>query len=328
MTYAPVCIPTLNRYEHLRKCLESLSRCTWADQTEVYVALDYPPLDQWDKYAPGWEKNRDWLRSIGDFGFKKLHLIEREENYGTWMSGDKGNMKCLCQMIRGKYDRFITTEDDNVFAPSFLEFMNKGLELFKDDEKVAFLGGYKFYFPIQTDSNSYFRIDADFSPWGVGNWTEKVQNRPILNYKWFRQQFSFGKAKYILKTYGWGMMNGWLAHMVKQHQPEHAIDNYVWTYMALTGKQQIIPTQTLVENIGMDGSGCGRHNCIGEEWYDSTLNPMNINEHFDFIGTGYECFETNQQIYVQNKYWMTQRQYFVKCLRKIAKIIYSEVMVQ
>ena len=86
MQYAPVLIPTLNRYEHLKKCLESLSRCTWAEETEVYVALDYPPSE---KYMEGWKKNKEFLENCGDMGFKKLHLIERKENYGTWRQGDK-----------------------------------------------------------------------------------------------------------------------------------------------------------------------------------------------------------------------------------------------
>ena len=62
MIYAPVVIPTLNRYEHLRQCLESLSNCTLAEETEVYVALDYPPLE---KYVEGWQKTREYLYAIG-----------------------------------------------------------------------------------------------------------------------------------------------------------------------------------------------------------------------------------------------------------------------
>ena len=53
MLYAPVVIPTLNRFEHFKQCLESLERCNNADKTEVYVALDYPPSD---KYVEGGEK--------------------------------------------------------------------------------------------------------------------------------------------------------------------------------------------------------------------------------------------------------------------------------
>lgn len=325
MTYAPVCIPTLNRYEHLRKCLESLSRCTWADQTEVYVALDYPPVNQWDKYAPGWEKNREFLRSCGDMGFKKLHVIEREENYGIWLPGHKGNSKCLLTMIRERYDRYIFTEDDNVFAPCFLEYMNKGLEMFEKDEKVHSIGGYKFYYPIKKANNTFIRQTVDYSPWGVGLWTKKRNANPNLTYRWYRAQWSLLKFVEMRRKYGWGMIAGWVSHCVKQTQPEHEIDNYIWSYMQLTGKQQIVPTKTLVENIGLDGSGVTMQNAIGlhEEWCDSELNPLSTEKHFDFVGTGYEHFDENRKIYYHGKYWMTEWQYFKKTCRKLVKLMIS-----
>lgn len=167
MTYAPIYIPTLNRYEHLRKCLESLSHCTGADQTEVYIALDYPPLDKWDKYAPGWEKNKEFLHSCGDMGFKKLHLIERTENYGTWNKGAIGNGKSIQAEMAKLYDCFIFTEDDNIFAPSFLEFMNKGFEKFRYDDKVISLCGYRYFYPVRYEKNNYFRQAVDCNTWGV-----------------------------------------------------------------------------------------------------------------------------------------------------------------
>ena len=40
--YAPVVIPTLCRYEHLKRCIDSLSNCTGADRTELYIGLDFP----------------------------------------------------------------------------------------------------------------------------------------------------------------------------------------------------------------------------------------------------------------------------------------------
>lgn len=53
MNYAPVIIPTLNRYDHFIKCLESLEKCSGAEYTEVFVALDFPPSN---KYIEGWKK--------------------------------------------------------------------------------------------------------------------------------------------------------------------------------------------------------------------------------------------------------------------------------
>ena len=51
MIYAPVLIPTLCRYDHFIRCLESLKKNTWAKYTEVYIAVDYPAKEShWDGY--------------------------------------------------------------------------------------------------------------------------------------------------------------------------------------------------------------------------------------------------------------------------------------
>ena len=49
----PICIPTCNRYEHLKRCVESLSKCTLASETDLIISVDYPPSD---KYVDGNEK--------------------------------------------------------------------------------------------------------------------------------------------------------------------------------------------------------------------------------------------------------------------------------
>ena len=74
MIYAPVIIPTLNRYEHLKNCLESLSKCSGAENTEVYIGLDYPSRSE---HLSGYKKIRDYLDNCGDLGFKKLTVIKR-----------------------------------------------------------------------------------------------------------------------------------------------------------------------------------------------------------------------------------------------------------
>lgn len=43
MKYYPVLIPTLNRFQHFKECVESLAVCTHADKTELLIGLDYSP---------------------------------------------------------------------------------------------------------------------------------------------------------------------------------------------------------------------------------------------------------------------------------------------
>lgn len=59
--YYPIVIPTLNRYEHFKKCVESLARNTHADKTELIVGLDYPPSD---KYMEGYLKIKNIFQRL------------------------------------------------------------------------------------------------------------------------------------------------------------------------------------------------------------------------------------------------------------------------
>ena len=78
LRYAPIVIPTLCRNEHFMRCVESLSRCSLADQTELFIGLDYPPSD---KYRPGYEAICEFIPTITGFG--KVTIIKRDKNYGA-----------------------------------------------------------------------------------------------------------------------------------------------------------------------------------------------------------------------------------------------------
>ena len=76
--FAPVLIPTLNRYEHFKRCVESLAHCTHADKTDLFIALDYPLKDS---HWKGYKKIKQYLSEIS--GFKTITIIERERNFGA-----------------------------------------------------------------------------------------------------------------------------------------------------------------------------------------------------------------------------------------------------
>lgn len=299
MIYAPVLIPTLNRYEHLKQCLESLSRCTWADKTEVYVALDYPPVDKWDKYAPGWEKNRDWLRSVGDMGFKKLHVIERTENYGIWTS-KLSNLEALVQDVKKEHPYYILSEDDNVFSPCFLEYMDKGIEKFKDDESVMALCGYSYPYPIMHDSNTFYRQSTDFSAWGCLCFSDHYPK--IIDYKFFRKKISVDTCKRMLK-YGRHRLAGFISACDKKDDLT-MVDVNISLLGSLLNKDFVMPVKSLVRNIGTDGSGINFIANVEEDPVSAMLAKQEISneQHFEFFGGGKEYYDENKRILRDNRW--------------------------
>ena len=299
MIYAPVLIPTLNRYEHLKQCLESLSRCTWADKTEVYVALDYPPADKWDKYAPGWEKNRDWLRSVGDMGFKKLHLIERTENYGIWTS-KRSNAAALVEEVKKVHPYYIFSEDDNVFSPCFLEYMDKGIEKFKDDESVLALCGYSFPYPTKNETNTFFRQTVDFSGWGSLVFNNHFPE--VIDYHFFRSHFSLATCRRMLK-YGRQRLAGCIRACDKNDDLT-LIDVNISLLGSLLNKDFVMPIESLVRNTGTDGSGINFVASVEEDDVSAMLANQKISNepHFEFVGSGKEYYEENLCILRDNRW--------------------------
>ena len=125
--FAPIIIHTLNRYKHFKRCLESLERCTCADQTDVYVGLDYPPSD---KYVEGWKKIDAYLvEKEKNNGFKRLYVKRRNHNYGV--GNDNSNGSALMKEVKEVSNCYIFTEDDNEFSPDFLSYCNWNSIFFK-----------------------------------------------------------------------------------------------------------------------------------------------------------------------------------------------------
>lgn len=315
MIYAPVVIPTLNRYKHLKQCLESLSRCTWADKTEVYVALDYPPQDKWDKYAPGWKKNRDWLRSVGDMGFKKLHLIERERNYGIWDS-KQSNAAALVQEVTKEHKYYIFTEDDNVFSPCFLEYMDKGIEKFKDDESVMALCGYAYPYPILHDGNTFYRQSVNFSGWGSLTFDNHFPSH--ITYQYMRSLFSIKTCHRLYRKYGARRLYAYIRDCDKSSQNIVLTDVNLSLIGSLLRKDFIMPTKSLVRNIGADGSGVNFIANADEDPVSAMLLRQEISKAttFEFQGTGYEYYDENREVLVKQHWKQMSNWQLLKVMMK------------
>lgn len=243
--YAPVLIPTLNRYEHVKRCLESLERCTGAEFTDVYIGLDYPPSE---KYLEGWKKVDAYLAEKERcHGFKSLIVRRRDHNCGVVGVGSNGYL--LRKEFVSEVEYYIYSEDDNEFSPNFLEFMNKALEHYKDDGRVIRVSGYTpVLFSNLTEETTFFGIDTP--AYGLGYWVEK---KAKLNYMEIGKELtiSFKRLLKLYKTYP--ALIYMAAHMVKSKKNYGDI-RYSMSNL-LYGTFTLQPTQSLVRNWGTDGSG-------------------------------------------------------------------------
>lgn len=243
--YAPVLICTLNRHIHFKRCVESLAACIQANNTDIYICLDFPSNDtQWE----GYEIIEAYLADIK--GFKTINIIRRERNYGA-----NDNWSSMIAYVLERHDRMIISEDDNIFAPSFLNFVNKGLDIYRDRKDIFSVSGYNspITMPIWYQKEAYLR--SNFTGWGVGVWRDKWKEvdwsldsfNAMLskkdNYKTFKK-YHRRNLPQLLKIRDTGTITG---------------DGLLLLHLLHNKMYSIYPTKTRVRNTGHDGSGqnCG-----------------------------------------------------------------------
>jgi len=237
---APIAVFAYKRPEHLKKALDSLSKCALSKQSTVYIFCDGPKSNK-DQDAiqqtRAIAKSQDWS--------KELHIVEQPANLGLSRSISAG-VTMLCE----KYGKVIVVEDDLEVSPSFLEYMNKALALYDKDERVMEISGYMY--PVETSGqdDAFFMMHA--SCWGWGTWqrawkhfgSDPAQLERLEKDRKYRYNFD------IDGTYPYFKM--------LQKQASGEIDSWgVLWYLTIFKLQGLVlmPRKTLVKNIGQDGSG-------------------------------------------------------------------------
>lgn len=288
MIYAPVIIPTLNRLDHLKVCLESLSRCTWADKTEVYIGLDFPPNA---KYEDGYKQVKAYLDNCGNMGFKKLHIIKREKNYGVVQ-----NFRSLQSLVFENCDRLILCDDDIEFSPNFIQYMDMTLDRYNSDEEVVAVTGYAY--PISwkvSNGATCLKQNLNGSDWGLGLWKEKYYAmsdyfyngmlrknlKRVIHDKSYKKMIDACKRDYIL--YACGIPHG---NKDKDYW-RLPVDVTVRCYLAIEDKYVIAPIISKLKNHGFDGSGvvCDAITEFGDTalTYDYEHQPIDDSKTFSLI---------------------------------------------
>ena len=158
--------------------------------------------------------------------------------------------------MRDKYESYIFTEDDNVFSPNFLVYMNTCLEKYKDNDKIFAICGYKQPYPFKVCSGNYFFHRTDLSCWGYGVWTQKVlaATNEIRN-GFFEKNFSLCNILKV-KQHGLNRLYQYLSYVFRDKSKYFWIIDCVMTcYVILREKYVVVPAVSKVRNIGWDESG-------------------------------------------------------------------------
>lgn len=249
MKHAPIALFAFNRPLHIQKTLSALIANPGFLESTVYVFSD-GARDSGDE--PQVDAVRQLVRSLK---LSNIKLIERHSNYGLAKSVISG-VSMLCE----EFGRVIALEDDLVVAPNFLEFMNDALARYELDERVMQISGFMFDVKTDLSNTSFFLPIAP--TWGWATWKRAWEkfDPAMTAYEQIEASRKVRRAFDLDNSYPYFRM------LERQRRGETDSWGIRW-YLSVFFQRGIIlyPAQSLVQNIGFDGSGthCGFESALG-----------------------------------------------------------------
>ncbi len=239
-TLAPVVIFAYRRPDHLRNTLTSLMRCEGFEQSPIIVYCDGPRNDDEVDSVRATREIAQCL--LGDRA--EYHFCE--ENQGLSRSVIAGVSHTVNQ-----FGRVIVVEDDLELSPSFLIFMNQGLERYADAENIFQISAYQFDVPELKAAPTALFLPFPVS-WGWATWRRAWDQFDPRASGWeaLRTDKNLRRSFNLDGSYDYATM---LIRQMTGQRDSWAIRWY-WTVFKANGLV-LFPPVSLVNNTGFDGSG-------------------------------------------------------------------------
>lgn len=183
---APIVIFVYNRVDRVKNLIESLILNPEAASSELYIFSDGSKNKEGERKV---QTVREYIDTIPQRGcFAKVTIVKSPKNKGLAPSIIEG-----VSMVMKQHGKAIIIEDDNVVATDFLDYMNRGLEFYKDDSKVWAINGFSrgMQFPKNYNHDIYMmqRISSytwaswedrwDRTEWDVEDYPQFLWNRKM-----------------------------------------------------------------------------------------------------------------------------------------------------
>src|ERR1700712_2617436 len=236
---APIALFVYNRPEHTRRTISYLQKNLLADESRLFIFSDGPKTDA-DKTKV--EEVRQMANEVT--GFKSVKVITRKENLGLANSIISGVTKLV-----NEYDKVIVFEDDLLSSSYTLQYFNESLNRYAAEEKVMHIGAYMYDLPDKKLPETFFYRAA--TSWGWATWSRAWKDfEPDIDK--LIDQFDRQKTRQFSID---GTMNFW-----KQMREFRSGKNNSWAIrwyasIFLQDGLTLNPAQSLINNIGHDGTG-------------------------------------------------------------------------
>lgn len=256
-TFAPIALFVYNRPQHTERTLKFLKQNQLASESRLFIFSDgFKSAEDEARVL----EVRELLKNID--GFKSVEVLERKENMGLANSVIAG----VSRLVKD-YKQVIVMEDDLITSPYTLTYFNEALERYRNEDQVMHIGAYMYPLKENNIPESFFYRAA--TSWGWATWDRAWQHFEP-NIDTLMAQFDTKKrAAFSIEH----KMNFW-----KQMQDFRKGKNNSWAIrwyasIFLKGGLTLNPAQSLVNNIGHDGTGI--HSGINDI-YNVIINPKPI----------------------------------------------------
>lgn len=278
---APIALFVYNRPDHTRRTISYLQQNFLADESRLYIFCDAAKTDA-DKAKV--EQVRQLVQDVS--GFKSVKIVLRDHNLGLAESIISG----VTQLVY-EYGKVIVFEDDLLSSPYTLQYFNDALTKYANQEQVMHIGAYMYNLHDKTLPETFFYRAA--TSWGWATWARAWKNfEPDVD-KLINQFDNLKIARFSIE----GKMNFW-----KQIEQFKAGKNNSWAirwYASIFLKNGLTlnPSQSLIQNIGHDGTGVHSNN---EDMYHVQMARKQVTQFPDVI-------QENEQAYRAIKHFLANR---------------------
>ncbi|WP_018403787.1 glycosyltransferase [Marinobacter gelidimuriae] len=260
MAISPVVLFVYNRPQHTRQTVEALLKNDLADQSDLIVFSDAAKNSDAARHV---QEVRDYLKTTT--GFKSVRIVEREENLGLAKSIIHGVTEVVNQ-----YGKVIVLEDDIVASPSFLTFMNEALDFFQENKKVWHIGGW--IYPIDTSGLNDTFLWRVMNCWGWATWSDRWAHFEKDTDKLLSEFSSQDIHRFNLDNAD----DFW--SQVKMNKSGRINTWAIYWYATIFRNDGLClgPMESLVQNVGFDGSGmhCGNSNTMQVSISTKSMHEM------------------------------------------------------
>jgi len=285
---APIALFVYNRPDHSRRTISYLQQNLLADESRLYIFCDAAKTDA-DK--PKVEQVRQLVKDVS--GFKSVKVILRNQNLGLAESIISG----VTQLVY-EYGKVIVFEDDLLSSPYTLQYFNDALTKYANQEQVMHIGAYMYNLHNKKLPETFFYRAA--TSWGWATWARAWKNfEPDVD-KLIDQFDTLKIARFSIE----GKMNFW-----KQIEQFKAGKNNSWAirwYASIFLKNGLTlnPSQSLIQNIGHDGTGVHSNK---EDMYHVQMTRKQVMQFPDTIEENEEAYKAIKNFLANRKGTLLQR---------------------